>query len=794
MTVAGARETVGSPVVQQNGIQCLTARIWTLMPGNAEAKAEIDEQEFEAHYHNNGNDSGGLHLKNPVLTGHPLEQCLYSANHDECVLEYLSRLNPRASAQNKDAKSHNTKRRYVPVEKTSESKKPERLIPKGHRFSHKKTTTVPEKTRTPRSCLRRSKQTLGLSAGTTFNGQKNNELHITADALYNEKDENLKCGCRIFGYRKVQAVEVQKGEEQVKLLDSIKHCFVSLDPPAVAEQEGGSGSGADPEDDLIVAEKGDAARKQPEKAKRKKLLKQSDTLPAKRLRVDHPCLASGTGGKTLASLRRTIPEGSLLLGPSSQANVHTQVTVRRTSKDNEDPGWNTSFKTRRTQKTTSAVEALWKTILRCYLYLLGTLSVGYNPKNWSEKLDDALWAFRTAYKTPTGSKNLFMELNELMELRDGAYKNTYIYKERTKKWHDSRLRGDKNFKVGDKVLLFNSRFKMHPVKLKSKWCGPNVVKTVYPYGTVEITDKNKINFKVNGQRLKKYYDGNIEADERDVIEFKENTMYRDRILHVFPIFCTGPRCKEIDEVENHIIMEYLVKISKKARILELKRRHFKITVLTSYTPYPSRKIWRICACSPPKTTREQDPIRRLRKKYRLSLKNDMPPRDKFLRAVDVWFGVSIPSEQIIMEYLVNISKRRAFWSLNEDILKINYSDNQYAVSIKEDTAYPCLHSLNTTKETSLICRIQERQYVVFKLYENKIFWKISNVVPTPRNSNTPYPIPWIRPSLNDAKKTAVVTAVTTAGANDQMAKTNLQVSLRDNPALDTPIECLRTPS
>ncbi|GJW73963.1 hypothetical protein Tco_0133333 [Tanacetum coccineum] len=66
----------------------------------------------------------------------------------------LSKLNPRASAQNKDAKSHNTTKRYVPVEKTSESKKPERLIPKGHRFSHKKTTTVPEKTRTPRSCLR----------------------------------------------------------------------------------------------------------------------------------------------------------------------------------------------------------------------------------------------------------------------------------------------------------------------------------------------------------------------------------------------------------------------------------------------------------------------------------------------------------------------------------------------------------------------------------------------------------------------------------------------------------------
>ncbi|GJV90428.1 reverse transcriptase domain-containing protein [Tanacetum coccineum] len=96
-------------------------------------------------------------------------------------------------------------------------------------------------------------------------------------------------------------------------------------------------------------------------------------------------------------------------------------------------------------------------------------SVGYNPKNWSEKLDDALWTFRTAYKTPTGctpfrlvygkvchlpveiehkaywalkqcninlttaAKNHFMELNELMGLRDNAYENTRIYKERTKK-------------------------------------------------------------------------------------------------------------------------------------------------------------------------------------------------------------------------------------------------------------------------------------------------------------------------------------------------------------------------
>ncbi|GKB14910.1 hypothetical protein Tco_0848833 [Tanacetum coccineum] len=63
-------------------------------------------------------------------------------------------LNPRASAQNKDAKSHKTTKRYMPVEKSSASKKPERQIPTGHRFSNKKTTTVPEKIMTPRSCLR----------------------------------------------------------------------------------------------------------------------------------------------------------------------------------------------------------------------------------------------------------------------------------------------------------------------------------------------------------------------------------------------------------------------------------------------------------------------------------------------------------------------------------------------------------------------------------------------------------------------------------------------------------------
>nr|GEX07590.1 hypothetical protein [Tanacetum cinerariifolium] len=114
---------------------------------------------------------------------------------------------------------------------------------------------------------------------------------------------------------------------------------------------------------------------------------------------------------------------------------------------------------------------------------------------------------------PAAAKNRFMELKELIELRDGEYKNTRIYKERTKRWYNSRLCGDKNFKVGDKVFLFNSRFKMYLGKLKSRWYGPNVVKTVYPYGTIEIVDRNRINFKVNEQKLKKYHDEHTDVED-----------------------------------------------------------------------------------------------------------------------------------------------------------------------------------------------------------------------------------------------------------------------------------------
>nr|GEW50452.1 DNA-directed DNA polymerase [Tanacetum cinerariifolium] len=106
-------------------------------------------------------------------------------------------------------------------------------------------------------------------------------------------------------------------------------------------------------------------------------------------------------------------------------------------------------------------------------------TVGENLASRSDKLDDALWAFRTAFKTPIGCTpykltacdHRKLQLNELSELRDQAYENFVIYKERTKKLHDSKIKNH-IFNVGDQVLLFNSRLKIFSRKLKTRWSGP----------------------------------------------------------------------------------------------------------------------------------------------------------------------------------------------------------------------------------------------------------------------------------------------------------------------------------
>ncbi|GKE73033.1 reverse transcriptase domain-containing protein, partial [Tanacetum coccineum] len=127
-------------------------------------------------------------------------------------------------------------------------------------------------------------------------------------------------------------------------------------------------------------------------------------------------------------------------------------------------------------------------------------TVGENRASWSEKLDDALWAFRTAFKTPIGctpyklvygkdchlpielehkaywalkhcnfvlktaGDHQKVQMNELNELQDQAYENSLIYKEKMKKIHDSKIK-NRVFNVGDRVLLFNSRLKIFSGKL-----------------------------------------------------------------------------------------------------------------------------------------------------------------------------------------------------------------------------------------------------------------------------------------------------------------------------------------
>ena len=77
-----------------------------------------------------------------------------------------------------------------------------------------------------------------------------------------------------------------------------------------------------------------------------------------------------------------------------------------------------------------------------------------------------------------------------------AYKNAKLYKDRTKLWHDKHL-SKKEFREGELVLLYNSRLRLFPGELKSRWSGPFTVIKVYPHGVVHITNEKGVTFKVN---------------------------------------------------------------------------------------------------------------------------------------------------------------------------------------------------------------------------------------------------------------------------------------------------------
>ncbi|GJY15767.1 reverse transcriptase domain-containing protein [Tanacetum coccineum] len=141
-----------------------------------------------------------------------------------------------------------------------------------------------------------------------------------------------------------------------------------------------------------------------------------------------------------------------------------------------------------------------------------------NHASWSDKLDDALWAFRTAFKTPIGCtpyKLVYGKSCHLpIKLEHKAYwalKHVNFdlkTAERTKKLHDSKIK-NRIFNVGDRVLLFNSRLKIFSGKLKTRWSGPFTITKVFPYGTIELSQPDGPNFKVNGHRVKHYFGGDL---------------------------------------------------------------------------------------------------------------------------------------------------------------------------------------------------------------------------------------------------------------------------------------------
>ena len=121
----------------------------------------------------------------------------------------------------------------------------------------------------------------------------------------------------------------------------------------------------------------------------------------------------------------------------------------------------------------------------------------------------AMWAIKKLnFDFQAAKEKRLLQMNELEGLRNEAYDNARIYKDKTKKGQDQKILR-REFKAGEQVLLYNYRLKLFPGKLKSRWSGPYTIVTSTPFGAVTLKTHFGSEFQVNGQRLKHYLGGSM---------------------------------------------------------------------------------------------------------------------------------------------------------------------------------------------------------------------------------------------------------------------------------------------